>query len=73
MFIRAPRIVRVGASVEVLDRHRGEPVLVRQRNVTAATFHPELSADAAFFYASLPFSESAADQLMIGVGSSAPL
>jgi len=46
VFIRAPRIERVGAGVEVLARHRGEPVLVRQRNVTAATFHPELGADA---------------------------
>jgi pyridoxal 5'-phosphate synthase pdxT subunit len=45
VFIRAPRIERVGANVEVLARHRGEPVLVRQRNVTAATFHPELTLD----------------------------
>jgi glutamine amidotransferase PdxT len=29
----------------VLARHRGEPVLVRQRNVTGATFHPELTLD----------------------------
>ena len=42
VFIRAPRIVRVGDGVEVLDRYRGEPVLVRQANVVAATFHPEL-------------------------------
>ena len=45
VFIRAPRIERVGPGVEVLARHGGEPVLVRQRNVTAATFHPELTAD----------------------------
>jgi 5'-phosphate synthase pdxT subunit len=45
VFIRAPRIERVGPGVEVLARHRGEPVLVRQRNVTAATFHPELTPD----------------------------
>jgi 5'-phosphate synthase pdxT subunit len=44
VFIRAPRIVRVGARVEVLARWRGEPVLVRQDNVTAATFHPELAS-----------------------------
>lgn len=43
VFIRAPRIVRVGPSVEVVARYRGEPVLIRERNVTAATFHPELS------------------------------
>ncbi len=45
VFIRAPRIRRVGPAVEVLGRHRDEPVLVRQGNVTAATFHPELTAD----------------------------
>jgi 5'-phosphate synthase pdxT subunit len=46
VFIRAPRIERVGDHVEVLARHRGEPVLVREGNVTAATFHPELTLDA---------------------------
>jgi 5'-phosphate synthase pdxT subunit len=42
VFIRAPRITRVGSGVEVLDTFEGEPVHVRQRNVTAMTFHPEL-------------------------------
>jgi 5'-phosphate synthase pdxT subunit len=64
LFIRAPRITRVGPGVLVLDTYRGEPVLVRQGNVTAATFHPELVD-----YARRPLSESAADQLMIGAGS----
>ncbi len=45
VFIRAPRIRRVGPEVEVLATHRGEPVLVRQGNVAAATFHPELTSD----------------------------
>jgi 5'-phosphate synthase pdxT subunit len=45
VFIRAPRIRRVGPSVEVLGRLAGEPVLVRQGTVAAATFHPELTAD----------------------------
>jgi 5'-phosphate synthase pdxT subunit len=45
VFIRAPRIRRVGPGVEVLATHRGEPVLVRQGNVAAATFHPELTPD----------------------------
>ena len=45
VFIRAPRIRLVGPGVEVLARHGGEPVLVRQGNVVAATFHPELTAD----------------------------
>ncbi len=45
VFIRAPRIVAVGAGVEILARRDGDPVLVRQGAVLAATFHPELSAD----------------------------
>jgi len=45
VFIRAPKIRRVGDGVEVLATREGEPVLVRQGNVVAATFHPELTAD----------------------------
>ncbi|HVC89812.1 MAG TPA: pyridoxal 5'-phosphate synthase glutaminase subunit PdxT [Acidobacteriaceae bacterium] len=43
VFIRAPRIVELGNSVEVLAQREGSPVLVRQMNILAATFHPELS------------------------------
>ena len=46
VFIRAPRIERVGDEVEVLGSINDEPVLVRQGNVLAASFHPELSNDA---------------------------
>jgi 5'-phosphate synthase pdxT subunit len=45
VFIRAPRILETGPSVEVLARREGFPVLVRQGRVLAATFHPELSHD----------------------------
>jgi len=45
VFIRAPRIRRAGAGVEVLARHGEDPVLVREGNVVAATFHPELASD----------------------------
>src|SRR5271167_4577699 len=45
VFIRAPRIERVGPGVEVLARRGDDPVLVRKGNVMAATFHPELSDD----------------------------
>jgi 5'-phosphate synthase pdxT subunit len=45
LFIRAPRITRVGSGVEVLAKFEGEPVMVRQGNVIAATFHPELTDD----------------------------
>jgi 5'-phosphate synthase pdxT subunit len=45
VFIRAPRIERIGESVEVLGSYHGDPVLVRQANVLAASFHPELNED----------------------------
>jgi 5'-phosphate synthase pdxT subunit len=45
VFIRAPRLRDPGPGVEVLARVDGEPVLLRQRNVFAATFHPELTDD----------------------------
>lgn len=45
VFIRAPRITRLGAGVEALARLDGECVLARQANVLVATFHPELTAD----------------------------
>ena len=43
IFIRAPKIFKVGEHVEILDALAGEPILVRQNNVTVATFHPELT------------------------------
>jgi pyridoxal 5'-phosphate synthase pdxT subunit len=45
VFIRAPKIVRTGKGVEVLATAGGDPVLVRQGKIMAATFHPELSED----------------------------
>ena len=45
VFIRAPKIVGTGKSVEVLASDNGDPVLVRQGKIMAATFHPELSDD----------------------------
>jgi 5'-phosphate synthase pdxT subunit len=45
VFIRAPRLKALGDGIEVLARVAGEPVLVRQGNVVAATFHPELTDD----------------------------
>ena len=43
VFIRAPRIKRVGPGVEVLAEHGGEAVMARQDRVLVATFHPELT------------------------------
>jgi 5'-phosphate synthase pdxT subunit len=47
MFIRAPRIRRVGPGVEVLARYASDPVLAREGTVLVATFHPELTEDLA--------------------------
>ena len=45
VFIRAPRIRRVGTGVETLARHGDEPVMARQGSILVATFHPELTDD----------------------------
>ncbi|MEU1091324.1 pyridoxal 5'-phosphate synthase glutaminase subunit PdxT [Streptomyces sp. NPDC005576] len=45
VFIRAPWVESVGASVEVLAEHRGHMVAVRQGNALATSFHPELTGD----------------------------
>lgn len=47
VFIRAPKIERVGPAVEVIatEGKDNDPVAVRQGSVMAATFHPELSED----------------------------
>jgi 5'-phosphate synthase pdxT subunit len=46
VFIRAPRIEQLGPGVQVVGQLNGEPVLVQQNNVLAASFHPELAGDA---------------------------
>jgi 5'-phosphate synthase pdxT subunit len=45
VFIRAPRITHTGPHVETLATRDDFPVLVRERHLLAATFHPELSSD----------------------------
>jgi 5'-phosphate synthase pdxT subunit len=45
VFIRAPRIEAVGNDVEVLAEHAGRIVAVRQGNLMATSFHPELTGD----------------------------
>jgi pyridoxal 5'-phosphate synthase pdxT subunit len=47
VFIRAPKIERIGPAVEVIatEGSNRDPVAVRQGTVMAATFHPELSED----------------------------
>jgi 5'-phosphate synthase pdxT subunit len=45
VFIRAPWIDELGDGVEVLAEVEGHPVAVRQGNVLAVSFHPELTGD----------------------------
>jgi len=45
VFIRAPKIERLGPEVEVLATEGSDPVVVRHGRAMAATFHPELSED----------------------------
>jgi pyridoxal 5'-phosphate synthase pdxT subunit len=47
VFIRAPIFESLGGGVEVLAEFEGRPVLVRQGNILASTFHPELTGDTA--------------------------
>lgn len=44
VFIRAPKITRVGPGVEVLVEYQQQPVLVKQGKNFGATFHPELNS-----------------------------
>jgi len=46
VFIRAPRVADWGEDIEVLARHDGEPVLLRDGRILVASFHPELTDDA---------------------------
>jgi pyridoxal 5'-phosphate synthase pdxT subunit len=45
VFIRAPWVADHGADVEVLASVDGHPVAVRQGNILAVAFHPELSGE----------------------------
>lgn len=43
IFIRAPKFLRVGPEAKVLFTYEGEPVMVEQGKILAASFHPELT------------------------------
>lgn len=45
VFIRAPIIVEFGKDVEVLAELEEGPVFVKQKNIIASSFHPELTND----------------------------
>lgn len=58
VFIRAPKISRLGPDVEVLATEGSDPVVVRQGKTMAATFHPELSDDPRIHQAFLDLVEN---------------
>jgi pyridoxal 5'-phosphate synthase pdxT subunit len=45
VFIRAPWVAQAGPEVQVLGQVDGHPVAIRQGNVLAVSFHPELSGE----------------------------
>ncbi len=45
VFIRAPKISRVGKSVESLAKHNSDHILAREGNILVGSFHPELTED----------------------------
>jgi len=63
VFIRAPKIERVGEGVEVVAMEGGDPVMVRRGKTLAATFHPELSEDSRIHQYFLDLAVNGADQL----------
>lgn len=45
IFIRAPKITGTGKGVDILAEYESVPILVRQKNLLASSFHPELTGD----------------------------
>jgi pyridoxal 5'-phosphate synthase pdxT subunit len=58
VFIRAPKIEKIGPGVEILATEGDDPVAVRQGNIMAATFHPELSDDSRIHRAFLDLAKN---------------
>ncbi len=45
VFIRAPSILEVGKNVEVISKLNEKTIAVKQKNILATVFHPELTHD----------------------------
>ncbi len=45
VFIRAPTIIEVGDNVETISKFNDEIIAVKQDNILATSFHPELTSD----------------------------
>ena len=48
VFIRAPKIIKLGAKVEELASYNNEVVAAQKENIFISTFHPELTDDLSF-------------------------
>ncbi len=73
VFIRAPRITRVGERVQVIARLANgdlEPIAVRQGSIMASSFHPELTDDDALHRS---FVDLARSRTASGVSSRADM
>jgi 5'-phosphate synthase pdxT subunit len=64
VFIRAPWVERLGTDVEVLAEFEGHPVAIRDRNVLACAFHPELTDDLRVHALFMAMVTGAADRLL---------
>jgi len=49
VFIRAPRIAKVGEKTKVLAKYNGEIVAAREGNMLVSTFHPEMTDDPSIY------------------------
>ena len=45
VFIRAPAVVKTGSDVETLGKFNEKIIAVKQGNILATSFHPELARD----------------------------
>jgi len=63
VFIRAPKIESICDEVRVLTSYEESPVLVRQGNVLAASFHPELTGDLRIHRYFLKMAEEAGQRI----------
>jgi len=62
VFIRAPWVERCGSEVEVLASHGGHPVAIRDGNVLACAFHPELTEDSRLHALFMAMTTSASER-----------
>lgn len=58
VFIRGPWVETLGEDVEVLSLWKGHPVMIRQGNILATSFHPELTNDLRFHKMLLDIEEN---------------